>query len=419
LTTRLPLEPKNVPKTRAATALAGKRAILLCGTVLLITPNAGQAAESQAAKLTNEGIKELHSLNFALAVQNLAEAVKLEPNNQVAKDNLVAAYNNYGLELKSTPDLALKQLHRALYLDPANPTTQENISRIIKLKRKNPESFDDRIGLAVVSRNNGDLIGAIIEYQAALDIKNDASTRIALADSYREAGKNAEAIAEYKKAILQPEMKLAAAYTANNQIADASAIFNQVLTSNPTDQQARDAFIAAWGAVKEQQPSASSTSASGINPADKRQVAIWEFSKALKLDQIDYPNRAKLAKQHIDCGWKISNFPHEALREFHRALVIDPSQRVTTTSMENAIRLMGKEPGKFDDRVWLAEQSLQDADWVGAAIEFVDALNIKEDAATRVKLGDLLLKMGNETGAAIQYKRANGGATGSTVSASN
>jgi len=419
LTTRPQLELITVSKTRAGATLAWKRAIILSGVMLLAMPKAGIAAESQATKLTNAGIKELHSLNFALAVQDLAEAVKLDPTNQVAKDNLVAAYNNYGLELKSTPDLALKQLHQAFFLDPSNPTTQENILRIIRSKRKNPDSFDDRVNLALACRASGDPVGAIVEYRAALDLKDDASTHIALADLYREAGKNAEAIEEYKKAVFQPEMKLAAAYTANNQIADASAIFNQVLTSNPSDKQARDAFITAWGAVKEQQAANTDTGASGINPADKRQVAIWEFSKALKLDQITYPNRTKLAKQHIDCGWKISAYPNEALREFHRALILDPSQRVSTTSMENAIRLMGKEPGRFEDRVYLAEQSLQDADWVGAAIEFLDALSIREDGATRVKLGDLFLKMGNQSGAAQQYKRASENAASQTVSASN
>jgi tetratricopeptide (TPR) repeat protein len=407
-----------VPNTRAWAALAYKRAVILTGIVLLITLKPGNAAESQAAKLTNEGIKELHALNFALAVQDLAEAVKLDPTNQVAKDNLVAAYNNYGLELKSTPDLALKQLHQAFFLDPSNPTTQDNLLRIIKLKRKNPDSFDDRCNLALTCRANGDPVGAIVEFRSALDLKDDPSTHIVLADIYRELGKNAEAIEEYKKAVFQPEMKLAAAYAANNQIADASAIFNQVMISNPADKQARAAFIAAWGSVKEQ-PSSSQTAPEGINPGDKRQAAIWEISKALKIDQITYPDRLKLAKQHIDCGWKISSFPNEALKEFHRALVLDPSQRVTTTSMENAIRLMGKEPGKFEDRVYLAERSIQDTDWVGAAIEFLDALAIKEDAATRIKLGDLFLKIGNQTGAAEQYKKASAGTAASTVSASN
>jgi tetratricopeptide (TPR) repeat protein len=406
-----------VPKTHARANIACQRAIILTGMIVLAAPNMAKSTEPQSVKLTNDGTKALHSLNFALAVQDLAEAVKLDPSNQVAKDNLVAAYNNYALELKSDPDLALKQLHQASFIDPSNTTTQENLLRIMKLKRKDPANFNDRISLALECRANGDLVGAIVEFRAALALKDDVGTHVALADLERELGRNAEAIEEYKKAILLPEMKLAAVYAANNQIADASAVFNQVLTSNPTDQQARNAFIAAWNMVKNLPPSSVDT-ASGINVRDKRQLAVWELSRSLKLDKTTYPDRTKLAKEHIDCGWKISNYPKEALKEFHRALVLDPSQRVTTTSMENAIRLMGKEPGRFEDRISLAEQASQDADWVGAAIEYLEALGIKEDAPTRVKLGDLFLKIGNDNGAAEQYKRASLNAA-STVSASN
>lgn len=145
------------------------------------------AADATVIGLNNEGVIALKVSNYPLAIRKFNEALKLDPEYRLAKLNLVIAYNNYGLQLRSIPQEALKQLHQALYFDRGNPITLANVNGIIKLMGKDLSSFEDRVALGDEARqpHNADFVGAILEYWQALKLKDDPAVRAKLGDAHR------------------------------------------------------------------------------------------------------------------------------------------------------------------------------------------------------------------------------------------
>jgi TonB family protein len=161
-----------------------KRWILLIVFFAAGCPLAVYAADATPAMdLNNDGVIALKEGNYPLALQKFKGALKLDPDYQLARDNMAIAHNNYGLQLRSTPKEALKQFHQALYLNSGNPTTVANIDRTIKAIGKDPRLFKDRVALGDEAKLSGDFIGAIVEYSQALKINEDPAVRTKLAEA--------------------------------------------------------------------------------------------------------------------------------------------------------------------------------------------------------------------------------------------
>jgi tetratricopeptide (TPR) repeat protein len=112
--------------------------------------------------LNDAGVEALKVNNYPLAFEKFREALKLDPDYQLARNNLAIAYNNYGLKLHDNPKEALKQFHEALYLNHTNPMVA-NIDGIIKVMGKNPHSFEDRVILGDESKQSADYVGADVD----------------------------------------------------------------------------------------------------------------------------------------------------------------------------------------------------------------------------------------------------------------
>lgn len=128
----------------------------------------------------NLGVKALNSGNYSLAIDRLRKALSKDPRYTLAKDNLAIAYNNYGLQQRQVPLVALKYFHQALYLNQRNATTAQNLEGIIRMMGRNPKNPADRVALGDQARITGDSVGAFIEYSAALQLKDDPQTKIML-----------------------------------------------------------------------------------------------------------------------------------------------------------------------------------------------------------------------------------------------
>ena len=97
---------------------------------------AAAADQSMAIQLNNSGVRALNAGDYRSAIQIFEEALKVDPAYSMARDNLAIACSGYGLKLRGTPKEALKQFHRALSLNPSNPTTLQNIYGLIKINGK-------------------------------------------------------------------------------------------------------------------------------------------------------------------------------------------------------------------------------------------------------------------------------------------
>lgn len=215
-----------------------------------------QAESDQVVALNNDGVRALNSSNAQLAIQKFEQALKLDPNYQLAKANLAIAHNNYGLQLRSSPKDALKEFHQALYLDPGNAITKSNVDGIIRMMGKDPKSYDVRVALGEEARRSGDFIGAIIEFNEALKIQDDPKLHAVLGDIYRVKDDPNNAINQYKVASLEGdnadiEIKLGQAYQSKNDLANAIAAYNKALSFKSDDPDVQDALISGWeGALR-------------------------------------------------------------------------------------------------------------------------------------------------------------------------
>lgn len=217
-------------------------------------------ADSQVIELNNEGVRALSASNFKLAIDKFEAALKRDPTYKLARTNLAIAYNNYGLQVnKSSPAEALKYFHKALALDPSNTTTKSNVEGIIRIMGRDPRDFQDRVELGDMARKGGDFDGAIVEYQAAVALKDDAGVREKLGDVLRVRGKLDQSINEYNNAIrikdsAGVEVKLAQAYQEKGDVANAIARLGQALKLNSTDPEVLDALVTAWDAAVQANP---------------------------------------------------------------------------------------------------------------------------------------------------------------------
>lgn len=147
----------------------------LCfGAIILAVssiPTFAQTSQESSKDLVKEALPLIKQAEYKLARKKLEEAVKLDPTSKWARQNLAIVYNNLALKEK-TPQSALKLVHLAIYNDRENASILRFQDNLIKLMKKNPKSFRDRVSLGDEARAAGDLIGAEIEYHAALKIKS-------------------------------------------------------------------------------------------------------------------------------------------------------------------------------------------------------------------------------------------------------
>ncbi|MBX9693790.1 MAG: TonB family protein [Cyanobacteria bacterium] len=137
------------------------------------TPPAGGNLNDHLLALNNQAVIAINDSNYEAAIQKLEEALKVDPSYRTAQSNLAIAYNNYGLQLRERPKDAIKIFHKALALDPTNDKTRTNLDTMIAYLGKDAKSFKDRVALADQALSEGDKLGAKLEFEAALAIKQD------------------------------------------------------------------------------------------------------------------------------------------------------------------------------------------------------------------------------------------------------
>lgn len=171
-----------------------------------------QSVDPNAVVLNNEGTIELEILrkqrNEGRPVSNAQwqavfdkfdKALKLTPDFDEARANLAIAHNNKALAL-SNRESALAEFHRSLFFDSGNSTTEANLNVVLKAMGRHPASFADRVELGDRAALHKDWISAVVEYRAALRLKDDSTVHTKLARAYRRLGDTGKAIAELRAA---------------------------------------------------------------------------------------------------------------------------------------------------------------------------------------------------------------------------
>ncbi len=195
-------------------------------------PNAG------VAKLVNEGVRLHKNKDFVGALKTFEEALSLEPNNVIVRQNISIAHNNYGKFLVERTDFekALREFRLAIYFDPANKTADSNLDALLNEKGVKASAPQTRVQLGDKLRADANFELALVEYQKALTLSTtpDQNIFISIGDIYyilylRE-GQNTndinKAVDYYKKAL---EIKETAA--AHIKVGDGLLALKDIITA--------------------------------------------------------------------------------------------------------------------------------------------------------------------------------------------
>lgn len=143
-------------------------------------------------RLNNEAVIAINATDYARAIELLEKALKWSPTYKTARVNLAIAYNNFGLTLQNKPAAAIPYFHRAIWLDASNETTQQNLNGLMHKLGKDPDSFSDRVALGDEATSHGDTKGSIIEFEAALKMKEDPAVRAKLSEAIKALEKSTQ-----------------------------------------------------------------------------------------------------------------------------------------------------------------------------------------------------------------------------------
>jgi tetratricopeptide (TPR) repeat protein len=119
-------------------------------------------------------------------------------------------------------------------------------------------------------------------------------------------------------------------------------------------------------------------------------MAIKNFESALKLDRNYELARDNLAIAFNNEGLAERGHPKDALKLFHRAMLINEDSPTTRQNMAGILRVMGRNPSDYQERISQAESALHLGDYIDAAVEYGEALRLHEDQDIRNKRDDLL-----------------------------
>ena len=139
-----------------------------------------------AVELNNQAVCLLESRGYERAIMTLQNAIIMDPSYKTAFSNIAIAYNNLGLSQRKNPPLAIRSFHKAWYLDPDNQVTVKNLNIMLRVAGRDVTNFDDRVALGDKAREERDIAGSIMEYKAALQIREDKNVRAKLEEVLNE-----------------------------------------------------------------------------------------------------------------------------------------------------------------------------------------------------------------------------------------
>lgn len=135
------------------------------------------SASVKCDRLVQAGSAAAMAGQYDKAIEKLKAALGINPNIELARKNLAVAANNLAIASGTAPEKEISLLHLALYWEPTNMAARQNLSALMQSQGKDPKSPGARISIAEQCLNSNDTVGAIVEYNEALALKEDPAIR--------------------------------------------------------------------------------------------------------------------------------------------------------------------------------------------------------------------------------------------------
>ncbi|HTM09557.1 MAG TPA: tetratricopeptide repeat protein [Verrucomicrobiae bacterium] len=282
-------------KRRRFERLALGAAALVTAAAFVNAPLAGARAPS-AQGYNNLAIGYLVVGNRELAVANLGQSLRLDPNFGVAHFNLANLYANQGRRAE-----AIAEYRETIRLYPRFVTAYVYLGKDLA--------------------EAGDSAGAIEQYRAALAIRPNAQAHSAWGDILSQRGRTDEAVEHYREAIrldggfLPARQALALILIRRGEVDQAAEQYRAALGAAPRFVEGHNnlgLILASRGKVDE---------------------AIAQYREALKIN----PDFA-LAHVNLGDALLLQGKTDEAIAEINKALELDPNLISARRSLDNALR---------------------------------------------------------------------------------
>lgn len=236
---------------------------LLTTTLSVVLAQDDFETNPSVIRLVNEGVRLHKSKDFVGALKAFEEALLLEPENIIVRQNISIAHNNYGKYLVERTDYekALREFRLAIYFDSTNKTADANLDSLLNEKGVKANDPQARSQLGDKLRADANFELALTEYQKALVLSKtpDPSILISIGDIYyilylrdgQRAPDINKAIDYYKKALEVKEtakahIKLGDGLLAIKDIVSAIDHFKKAVQLEPDSQDALTANIRGW-----------------------------------------------------------------------------------------------------------------------------------------------------------------------------
>ena len=309
-------------------------------------------------KLVNEGVRLHKSKDFIGALKAFEEALSLEPNNVIVRQNISIAHNNQGKYLVERTDYekALSEFRLAIYFDSTNKIADGNLDALLNEKGVKANDPQARAQLGDKLRADASFELALIEYQKALTLSkiSDPNILINIGDIYyilylRDGQKSDDinkAIDCYKRALeiketAKAHIKLGDGLLATKDIVTAIDHFKKAIQLEPDSRDALTANVRGWNEAVRLAPLVTENQiglAIALQAKKDFENAEEEYNQALKLDpsndiaqrglQSLQNDKLKLqASKLVEAALKLQSEGKysEAINQYVKAIEITPS----------------------------------------------------------------------------------------------
>src|SRR6185437_15193087 len=210
--------------------------------------------EQEGLNANNRGVAFGQQKRWMEAISAHEEAVRLDPSSKQFRINLSAARCAYGQEKLSQGDLnaAASLFRKAKAAEADNGLADKLLIATMKKQGRDPSNPDTRIEIGDQLAAIGDMEGATVEYEAAMQLQPNAHTYTKMGDVALAYGQTSKALSYYRQAIAKDadygpaHRQLGMVALATRDYTNAASSLRKAVLCDSKDAMAGETLISIW-----------------------------------------------------------------------------------------------------------------------------------------------------------------------------